>query len=489
MRNTICLLSLLLSVAALPAQDLAAKEAALGQQAAAILLPFAHLCESNKLMTQAKSTYELIVDYDAENRPARRALGFQKAGGKWQPPTKVPPWPDKANQAQRDTVAAAWSAVQKQLAALHRDLGLELLPHDQPHGEAQLQRALAYDPGDAEAHRALGHIAKDGFFGTQEQVDFLEHMQALQAAVAALRTQTFAVEALAADQLPPELQKTGLEFKGTKSPHFTIWMRGSQQEADDCAQWAERARAFLIHILGKQRLEELNFERRLTYDFVAFVWSAEERDQFLAANPDTWTGQDASNIRCFDDFFWDRANKGRGAVVWTVPERILDRLVGFVAFQGFLFGHNEGLGEGLLHATTWYLLGTTWTWYGSLPSTKSSGEELLKPDPDVWLVRLREQIAGLEDWPLQQVPREVLTQYRPKVRIKAWYVMVWLLARYPDQWLPFYLELSKHKVLMPEQVEAIGVQCFGRSLGEIEQEWREWAKGTSAIAKASGHGL
>lgn len=499
MMRAISLLSvLLLLTTALPAQnptpqnptpqDPTPQELELGQQAAAILLPLARQCESSKALAQAKAVYEQILDYDPENRPARTALGFSKTGGKWRASTKQKEWKDRANDAQRNLIATAWANAKQQLAALHRDLGLALLATDKPRAEKHLQRALGYDPNDKAAHQGLGHQEHEGFFGTQEQVAFLDHMQALRAGVKAIQAKTYPVEAIPQEQLPPELKNSGLGFFGAKSPHFTLWVRDSQPAADDCVQWAERARDWLILILGERSLATLNFERRLTYDYIAFVWESSERDQFLAANKDTWAGQDPTAIRMFDDFFWDRPDKRRGAIVYTIPERLLDRIVGFVAFQGFIQGRNEGLGEGLLHASTFNLLGTTWTWYGALPSTKSSGEDVLRPDPSAWLVRLREQLEKREDWPIQQLPREVLTQYRPQVRIKAWYLMCWLLARYPDQWLPFYLELSKHKSLMPEQVEAIGKQVFGRSLLDIEQEWREWANGKSEVAKASGYG-
>lgn len=476
----------LLLLAAMPAQT-PAPPPDLAAGAAAILLPFARLAEQNKALPRAKAAYELCLEYDPDNRTARVALGFRRLDNQWQPGPKPKAWLDAASPTQQQTVETAWAAVQKQLGALHRDVGLALLDQDPAAARAQLQRALAHDPTDLQAHRGLGHQQHGDFFGTPEQIAFLQRLAAFEAKVEALRQQTYSVTALADEQLPPELRNTRLPFAGVQTPHFQLWVRGSAATASECGLWAERARDFLILVLGAERTAGLQLEERLKFAFVAFTCSEDEREQFLAANQDTWQGQQLAIIRRFDDFFWDRQG-GRGAIVWTMDERLRDRVVGFVVFQGFLQGRNEGLGEGLLHAATWYLLRTTWTWYGSLPSTAAGGERPLLPDPTVWLERLREQIDQRQDWPLAQVPRERLTQYRPQVRIKAWSVMAWMVAAYPQHWLPLFLELSKHEVLMPEDVEAIGRQVFGRPLGEVELEWREFADGRSAVARAAGRG-
>ncbi|GAB4137152.1 MAG: hypothetical protein Fur0037_02110 [Planctomycetota bacterium] len=492
MRLAIALLAVLAPAGALPPQDaparsLEALEAERNEKAVAVLLDFARRAERGGLRSRAKEAYELLLTYDPENRPARKALGFLKMAGEWRPMRNRPTFRDRAPRAVRDALEEAWKRTALALAAAHRDFGLALLDRDRERGLAELRKALEFDPRDARAHEGLGHVGKDGFHLTADEALFVERLRSLESFAKALRTRTFEVQALPAASLPRELAATGLEFQGARTAHFTIFARGTQQEAAECALWAERAREFLLRLLGEKRFAELEVDRRLSFGHAAFVWGAGERDQFLSANPKTWEGQDESNLRRFDDFFWEAGGR-TNALVWTMPERIHDRIVGFVAYQGFLFGRNPGLGEGLLHACTWYLLGTTWTWYGSLPSTQASGDSLLQPDPDAWLARLREQIRKGEDWPIAQIPREPLTHYRPKVRVKSWSFMSWLLARHPERWLDFFLALSERKVLMPEQVEALGEDAFGAPLAEVEIEWRRWAAGEADVARASGHG-
>jgi hypothetical protein len=470
------------------AQQPAAGEAALAGSAAEELVQFAKLAASNKIGTRAKQAYELALEYAPEHEAAHDALGHLRIGGKWQPARKPPPFLDNGNQAQREKVAAAWAATRLRLGALHCKLGLELVAGgNRADGERHLARALEYHPEDQAAHQGLGHEQRDDFFGTPEEIAFLDRLRAIERTAKELAQKPYATEKVPAEQLPAELQKSGLEFHGAKSAHFTIWMRGDDAAASECAQWAERALALLEFLLGAESAKVRPLHK-LSYKWIAFTWSAAERDQLLQQNPEIWRGQEWTLVRRFDDYIWPERGQ-QSVVIWTTPATIHDRMVGFVWFQGFLLGRNEGLGEGLLHVGTQLLLGTTHTWYGAMPSTKSTSDKLARPSAEAWLQQLREQLDRGQDLAIRQVAREVRTHYRPQARIKAWNWMLWLLARHPDQWLLFVERLSAQKQLLPEAVDGIAREVFGRPLDELEQEWRPWAAGKSSLAKASGHGI
>jgi hypothetical protein len=103
---------------------------------------------------------------------------------------------------------------------------------------------------------------------------------------------------------------------------------------------------------------------------------------------------------------------------------------------------------------------------------------------------LHAEIDQRTDWPLQQIPRERLDNYRPRVRMKAWSFVVWLLARHPDRWATLLRALPSPEEVAnptPEQCTAVIEQVLGRKLPEIEDEWRLWAGGKSPLAKATGH--
>ena len=84
-----------------------------------------------------------------------------------------------------------------------------------------------------------------------------------------------------------------------------------------------------------------------------------------------------------------------------------------------------------------------------------------------------------------QVPRERMDHFRDEVRVKSWSFVLWLLARHPDEWHGLLGELAKEN-LLPEQVQDGFGKRFGREIGDVEQEWREWARRDSRIGKAAG---
>jgi hypothetical protein len=68
--------------------------------------------------------------------------------------------------------------------------------------------------------------------------------------------------------------------------------------------------------------------------------------------------------------------------------------------------------------------------------------------------------------------------------------MTWMVAAYPDKWLDFFLKLpdADEKVPTLEDVEQVVTEVFQKSSAEIDAEWREWARGDSGVAYATGYG-
>ena len=133
---------------------------------------------------------------------------------------------------------------------------------------------------------------------------------------------------------------------------------------------------------------------------------------------------------------------------------------------------------------TWLLVGTTRTWYGQLPGTEAT-QENLGYEPEEWRQQLQAQIRKGEDWPLAQVPRERLDRFRPQVRTKVWSLMLWLMARHPDKFVSAMFAFPSDHVGLPEECAAVWQQQLGIDVPTIEAEWREWVLGTSRLAKAT----
>jgi hypothetical protein len=180
---------------------------------------------------------------------------------------------------------------------------------------------------------------------------------------------------------------------------------------------------------------------------------------------------------------------GQAFIDWSPPENDHDRIVAEVAEVYFAQDSNPGLGQGFVHAVTWFLLDSTLTWFGSLPQTETGNAKPTTRDPKEWLASLRQELRAGEDWPLDQVPREQLSSFRHKVRVKSWYFMVWLLARYPGEWAKLLRSIPGKTTPLPEECQATFEKVLGAKVADLQAEWQLWASGESRLAKASGCGL
>ncbi|MGE3172722.1 MAG: CAP domain-containing protein [Planctomycetota bacterium] len=488
------LAALLVTVPSLPAQDdLSKKEDALNKSAVGILTGFARAAKSKKVATRAKRAYDLILErYDPQNGVAARELGYVKTDGKWVPgpPNKAPEWVDKANNEQRFQITEDWSKTKSKLGDLHRQLGLELVGGEYAaRGKEHLQQAVAYNPFDKDAHLALGHIEHEGFYGTEADIAFIQKMREIETKALDLARQEYEVEALPLDKLPEELAKLNLEFHGSQSKHFTVWTRGTQENADNCAKWNERALDFLMHLLGPEQSRRRGLARLgRSRQWKGFVWTAGEREEFLKLNPHIYEGKTIEEAKQFSNVSWMSKQGPAMVLVKLTPASMHDYLIASLPHE--LFGNSNGaLLEGLHHAMTWYLMSTSITQYAAVPDGTASAKELMLPEStNWWLRKIRDQAIAGTDWPLNQVPRERLSNFRNDVRVKAWSFMTWVVARYPDRWMEFFQGVPADKIPFPEEIDQIGAEAFGKPLAEVEAEWREWARGDSTVAAATGYG-
>lgn len=478
----------------LPAQDdLQKKEAELASAAARLLNSFARNADRYKVGPRAKQAYDLIVDrYDPEHSAARKALGFKKVQGEWQaqPPDKAPKWKDDANNEQRYRVVEEWAKTAEKLGALHRELGLQLVAGENlARGAFHLEQAVYYYPLDRAAHLALGHVEHDGFFGTEEDVAFVRRLREIETKALELARQSYPLEALPQDQMPEELKKLGLEFHGAKSARYTVWTRGTQENADNCAKWCERALDFLVWLVGPEEARRRALVQRATiWKWFGFVWTSQEREDFLKANRHTWEGETIEQAKQFANIAWKSQQGPAQVFMKLTPAQMHDCLIVHVFHDAFQ-GCNAALCEGLQHAATWYLMSTSIQQFGARPEGTVTERELALPEStNWWLRKMRNDATAGTDWPINQVPREQLSRFRNDVRIKSWSFMTWVLARYPDKWLAFFTKVPADKIPFPEEIDAVGEEAFGKPLAQVEAEWRDWARGDSGVAAATGYG-
>ncbi|MCU0862555.1 MAG: hypothetical protein MUC36_02075 [Planctomycetes bacterium] len=482
MRHRCAVLGSLLLLADAYAQtgtELGDRETKLHATAGQTLLAFARSAEGNKMFARAKTCYEaLLRDYDPDHKPAAAALA---APGR--------EWTDQGTPAQQRTVEQAWSVVCKKLAPLHRELGLAMVAADDlVRGPHHLQLCLAYDPADRAAHEALGHESFRGVHGTHEQIAFCKRFEAIEQKGKELAAATYEPAALPVDQAPIEFRNARLAVQGARTRQWKVWTTSAAAEtASNAAQWAERAQDLLDFVLcgGPQRRAARIDGKPVAW--VGLLRSDAEWQAFFTGNPELMQKLKLTAPPGGESF---RFESSQGpAEVFRHPESLdADHIIAHVAMWGFANQHNEGLGQGLVHAMTTLLVGTTLTWFGEEPKTRAGNQKPVARDEKAWDQRLREEIRAGKDWPLVQVPREKLSSYREVVRVKSWSFVRWLMARYPDTWTRALQAIVTAQNPMPEQIEQVFQQEFGLPLPQIEAEWREWARGESALAKATRSG-
>lgn len=504
----LCLLALL-PLPTIRAQDPMAKEEQdLVKACVNQLTTFADTAKSQKVGQRAKQAFDLIIVYDPEQSRARSELDFRKEKGQWVqlPPEKRKKWIDKATYEGRWKVMDAWAQTATKLGELHRKLGLKMKEAGNgARATWHLEKAIYYNAMDPEANVALGYKEGPGFYGTDAQIAFAKKMKEIETRAVEIARKDYPVQALPLDQMPQEMQtfrdsvpewmkKPNFDIFGAKSEHFTVWLRGTQKGADDAVKWGERALDFGIYLLGEEKAKRLNFVERASKTFAwrGFVWTPREREEFLKANPHVTEGKKPEEAMRYRNNSW-RAKEGIAEITALLaPVQIHDSMIGNVFQYGLALGRNEGLGEGLIHAATWYLQYTCVTRFAADPVGSATESELKLPDSTNWWLRaVRDQAVSNQDWPLDQVPRERVSRFRNDCRLKAWSFMTWVMAAYPDKWLDYFLalDLPKNKPTIDlEVINGAGEKAFGKKLEEVDAEWREWARGDSGVASGTGYG-
>ncbi len=459
--------------------DLAAREAALHAAAAKSLLAFARTAESQKMPSRALAAQQLVLTwYDPQHRAARSAVDAQREAPR-----------DQANAAQRRTVEQAWAIVATKLATGHRDLAQAFAAADEPARAAHhFERCLSFDPADAVAHGALGHESFAGFHGTADEIAFLRRRAAIEAKAKELVALDCGAVALQPDEVPEELRRAGWAVVGAKARGWKVWTTSaSVQVAADAASWASRAQDLLEFLLPGGPERRLARVGARPVNWLVLVRSEAEWQAFFAANPEVLEREKLTAAPGGVSFRF-RSSTGTAQLMLGPEPLDADRLIAHVAMWGFATAHNEGLGQGLVHAMTSLLVGTTHTWFGAEPKTSAGRGAALARDRQAWSDRLRAEIRAGQDWPLVQVPRERLSSYRENVRVKAWSFVLWLVARHPDRWQRLFTALDNATNRLPEDVDAVFVRELGRSAADVEAEWRQWANGESPLAKADAAG-
>ena len=511
LRPFLCLFAFTAGSVPLLGQDdpFAGAEKAMVKDCVKALNSFANRAKSKKVGPRAKQAFDLILEYDTDNKRARRELGFKQVKGEWVglPPEKRKKWRDKAKYEDRFDIMAKWVEVAGKLGQEHASLGLKLKEAGKNvRAQQHLRQAIYYDPMNKEANEALGYqFAPDfGFYGTADQIEFAKRMKEIEIKAVEFARKEYPVEELDPSAPPVELQnlvdnapewmlKPKFEIHGAKSENFTVWTRGSQELANESVMWAERAVGFMVWLMGEKQAKRMRFVERstTTWKVYCFLATSREREEFLKSNPAVLNGASVDDGMRFANNNWRSAQGPAMLKVGSSPRRIHDSMIADVVMYGLCLQRNDGIGQGIIHAVTWYLKSTSISKWGAIPEGTVGEDSLELPEGTNWWMRtIRDQAMSHQDWALGQVPRERLSRFRNDCRMKTWSLMTWMMAAYPDKWLSFFLALpdADKKVPTLEDVEEVVVDKLGKPSEQVDAEWREWARGDSGVAFGTGYG-
>lgn len=506
-----CILFVLLALQLPAPAQISPEEAKIRKQCASALQQFASYAMGRKVKTRAKQAWEeILVYYDPDYRRARKELGYTKDGDSWKPGrVEKDKWKDESNDRKRFQVIKKWHETRLKLNELHRKHGLEMWDKDQQVARRHLQRAIAFEPFDEEAHLKLGHKKRQfgdkAYYGSAGELEFIGNLKALEKFALQLARKEYTAKPL--PEIPRELALLGKEFHGAESKHFKVFTRGTQENADNCVKWAERALDFMIHCLGQEKAKALKaVEIQAISAWTGFIWTKYEREDLIRVNLERnkdsefvkqcLQGARAAEMEAtFGNMQWyGKDRKAREITKKLTPASMHDRLVAHVWELGISmkrpgYTPNWALSQGALHAASWYLLSTAMTKLGSLPKgTVGSRDVILPPAVNWWMREMRDQAIAKTDMPLKDAARKQSDAFPSDARLKLWSFMTWLMARYPQQWHDFVMAVPGDKIPFPEEVEKAAEKVFQRKLDDMEVEWRAWASGRSVAAAATGYG-
>ncbi|MCK5940818.1 MAG: hypothetical protein KAI24_02515 [Planctomycetes bacterium] len=476
------LLPLILLAAAAPAQDdYDERRAEVDQKVVRKLVAFGRRATGLKQAEDARVAFQMVLDhYDIDQPTARKGLGFRKVGDEWvEGKARLGDTVEDAKKAAR--VRREWEKTCKAVGKIHGAFGMELLADGEiSRANYQLERALEFSPDVEEWHRALGHEEVDGFFGTGEQVAFVRRFREIREKARELATAAYEVRDLPQSEVPKELRPSGFAFYGARSKHFTHWVIDSQEQARESVQWAERARA-LSHFVAGDAISKATPRNE---KYLVILRTHEQFETLLAQSPVTRGKYTFEQAKLFGGSNY-KVGKGWAYIENQPLEDSADRVVGHTVRRHFVGRHNDGFGEGCVHAMTWLMVGTLKSHFTKLQHTVTKGMKPLQRRPDDWRERLHAEVAAGNDWPMAQIPRERIDNFRDSVRVKSWSVVLFLMARFPDRWYAFLASLPDVKGLTVEQVEKCFEDELGCTVGKVDAEWREWAREGSRIGRAT----
>ncbi len=480
----LALLTLLLSLPALPAQDAATAELELAVHATAAFTAHAQTLEGARMYGRAlDARKELLMEYAEDDPLAREKCGFVKVGSLWRRDQNALVLTRDGGNDQKllRKIEQEWERTMKDLARRHEAVAhLWARQNDQGRAARHWRRVLRFKPGDKEAVAQLQLEPFEGFLGSERELQILRRSRAIRDGVRFLAAWEPHVEELTGKL--PLAERAGVAAVGLRTRHFEYWGNIPAADLRAAILWAERTR-LLAHAVfdgvGGERwvprktLTALFVPDKVAYHRLLDACSAQfdaDRLQFMKEQVQL-------------TFLKDGKDEIRAHLVLSQAETLDQTVRGVV--QDMLGIETHGLWEGIGHAFCGFAFGQTLTFLveqqKAITVTAWKPRPLL-PDMKVWMEIAAETAWSKADTSSARLALLHAARFTNEERVKAWATVDWLCRWRPD----LVLELDRSRtpaMRLPEEVERAFQQRTGMDLQALDADWRDyWARGEALRA-------
>lgn len=425
------------------------------------------------LQMACETAERILVEFDPEHRGARELLGWSKKGKTWvHDPEKASPRTNTKHEKESDAAFQArvrkWRETLKKseafAAAKYAQIGTECAAKGWPEqAKKGFERALSYDPTNAEARRGLGYEKFGEIWVTK-------------AKAAALNK---AAEGRPVDGASRLDKATGTTLHKVATPHFRIEDDAAPAALVEAARALETLYAYYLADVGRDPTEDVFGGKAAEMCVVSTKprWDAWV-DQISNAKDKAWT-KDSNTSR-------DLTNLVSGTFRVETAEHIdtrdplLHHAAHFLNHVVWKCEWNAWVSEGLAYYYTVKVQETTRTHcvakqgggYAEGPAIGGNKDWTIS---EMWKPYLKQMVAKKDDKELRAIMGTPLATLDLPQSVKAWGVITFLMDHEREKFLAFLAGVRDRKDTKKVTPEMVFEQALGRSIEQVDKEWRAYA--------------
>lgn len=425
------------------------------------------------LHQMAVETAAYALDFDPDLKEVREYLCYEKKGKEWvrndedyERLQKQNLKNEKESQETFDKKVEKWREGRDQVEAFIADRYAAIGAACQAKGYAEqakksFERALLLDPQNEAAHRGVGHVKVGLLWMSKEKVAAIEK----------------AAEGTWIEGEGPYAAGVGVPLSGIESPHFRLFDDGPKEVLREHVKALETLYVFFLADVGIDPSTDV-FEGKKVDLVVVSQQPSWERwvDEFSNSADKEWT-KGSTTSRSYHLL---RGGVKRVETAEHIDTRdpLLHHAAHFLAQAVWKARPIAWLDEGLSYYYTVRIQDTTRT--SCLDKTVTgygNNQDIVGGDKDWtqserWRDYLRAIVDAKADTELRAILLTPLATLRLPDSVKAWAVVTWFMEKEREKFIRFLRRVKDEPEL---DQEAVLQELFGKSIEDLDKEWRDYA--------------